>query len=232
MLQDLPSQAHSKLLDMLNTSEWSAGGRLPPETELAREIGVSRPVLRKALARLRDEGRLFSRRGSGNYVQPRVIVEPPVAEFGALSIQTVQDMKRCMRFRQIVEAAAAEDAARLQDPVAIEAIATAHAALAGMRPGGSVFDLDFAFHLAVAAASGNPYYRFALETLRQQIALGLEFGRKLRGIGLHEVSERVIAEHEEVLCTIRVGDAAGAREAMTRHIEQGIIRLFGGDANR
>ncbi|WP_353476071.1 FCD domain-containing protein (plasmid) [Salipiger sp. H15] len=215
------------LLEMLNKPEWTGGGRLPPETELARDIGVSRPVLRKALARLRDEGRVFSRRGSGNYVQPKLVVEPPLAEFGALTIQTVQDMKRCMRFRQIVEAAAAEDAARLQDVAAIRAIEAAHRALAELQPGGTVFDRDFAFHLAVAAASGNSYYRFALETLRQQIALGLEFGRRLRGIAQNEVSERVIAEHASVLRAIQDADPVAAREAMSLHIQQGIQRLFG-----
>lgn len=229
MLQDLPSQAHAIISAMLDKPEWSRGGRLPPETQLAQEVGVSRPVLRKALARLRDEGRIFSRRGSGNYVQPKVTVDPPTVDFGTLSIGTVQDMKRCMRFRQIVEVAAAEDAARQRSEAGIRAIEAAHDALANLGTGESVFDQDMAFHLAIASASGNPYYSFALETLRQQIALGLEFGRKLRGIPTDEVSPRVLEEHAEVVDAVRTGNHMAARDAMSRHIQQGIARVFGDD---
>lgn len=227
MFIDLPSQTHSKLLEILDKPKWLQGGRLPPETELAREIGVSRPVLRKALARLREEGRIFSRRGSGNYVQPKMMLDTPVVDFGNLAIKTVHDMKRCMRFRQVVECAAAGDAAIARDMMAIRAVEAAHAALVEMPAGQNVFDYDFAFHLAVATASCNPYYCFVLETLRQQIALGHEFSRKLRGLSPTELSERVLLEHGRILDAIRAADPDAARQAMEQHLQQGIARLFG-----
>ncbi|WP_197089225.1 FadR/GntR family transcriptional regulator [Puniceibacterium sp. IMCC21224] len=228
MLQDLPSHAHAMLSDMLDAPEWTSGGKLPPETELAVRVGVSRPVLRKAIARLREEGRIISRRGSGNFVQPRVIIGTPDVEFRTLSIQTVHDMKHCMRFRQIVEIAAAEDAARIADPVAIEAVAAANAALAA-NVDTSIFDADFAFHMAIANASKNAYYQVALGTLRNQIALGIEFGRKLRGVSPNEVSRRVVDEHEEIIAALRTGDVSRVRGATEKHLAQGIKRLFGED---
>ncbi|SES42604.1 transcriptional regulator, GntR family [Tranquillimonas rosea] len=229
MLQDLTSHAHSILSGMLDAPEWASGGKLPPETELARQVGVSRPVLRKAIALLREEGRIVSRRGSGNFVQPRVVVGTPSVEFRALSIRTVHDMKNCMRFRQIVEMAAAEDAARIGDSAAIDDIARANAALAAYE-GTSVFDADFNFHLAIARASKNSYYEVALETLRSQIALGLEFGRKLRGVPMNEVSQRVVDEHEDIIAALRSGDLRRVHVATERHLAQGIQRLFGEEA--
>lgn len=211
---------------MLDAPEWAAGGKLPPETELAAHVGVSRPILRKAIAQLREDGRIISRRGSGNFVQPRVIVSTPEVEFRTLSIQTVHDMKHCMRFRQIVEVAAAEDAARVGDAAAIDAVAAANAALAA-NAGTSIFDADFEFHMAIARASKNAYYQVALGTLRSQIALGLEFGRKLRGVPADEVSQRVIDEHEVIVAALRTGDVSRVREAAERHLSQGIRRLFG-----
>ncbi len=228
MLQDLPSHAHAILSTMLDGPNWASGGKLPPETELAAGVGVSRPVLRKAIALLRQEGRIISRRGSGNFVQPRVMISTPDVEFRSLSIQTVHDMKHCMRFRQIVEIAAAEDAAQVADPAAIDAVAAANAELAA-NSGTSIFDADFAFHMAIARASKNAYYQVALGTLRDQIALGIEFGRKLRGVPPDEVSQRVVDEHEEIIAALRIGNVSRVREATERHLAQGIKRLFGED---
>lgn len=230
MLRDFSSHAHALLVAMLDRPEWSGGGRLPPETELAKNIGVSRPVLRQALAQLRKEGRIVSRRGSGNFVQPRVIVGAPDAEFASLSIRTVHDMKNCMRFRQVVECAAAQDAARTAPPALVAEIEQAHRALIEKPPAQPVFEADFNFHLAIARASMNPYYEVALQTLRKQIALGQEFGRKLRDVPANEVSGRVVEEHEEVLNAIRNRDPEQARSAMESHIAFGIQRLFGTEA--
>ncbi|MGR3503219.1 GntR family transcriptional regulator [Pseudaestuariivita sp.] len=48
-----------------------AGDKLPPEREMAQDFGTSVGTLRKALARLTDDGFLERRQGSGNYVQSR-----------------------------------------------------------------------------------------------------------------------------------------------------------------
>ena len=47
---------------------YAIGAKLPPEERLAKEFGVSRPVVRIALAQLRTEGIIQSRQGSGSYV--------------------------------------------------------------------------------------------------------------------------------------------------------------------
>ena len=48
-----------------------AEGRIPPETELAADLGVSRTTVRDALSRLEHEGAIYRRQGSGTFVNPQ-----------------------------------------------------------------------------------------------------------------------------------------------------------------
>ncbi|CDZ49692.1 MULTISPECIES: FadR/GntR family transcriptional regulator [Neorhizobium] len=225
-VKDLSSHVLARLEAMLEAPAWQGGGRLPPEAELARQFGVSRPVLRKALVKMRDAGRIISRRGSANFVQPRADVVPSAADIQGLSIQTVFDMKRCMRFRQVVECAAAEDAARLCDPEGIRGIEDAHRRMLTLPPGEGVFEADFAFHMAVAQATRNPYFPFALGTMRNQIKLMMEFTRKLQERPPDQVAPRVVEEHQRVLEAIKAGDPVQAHEVMSFHMSQSVIRLL------
>ncbi|MFD2262932.1 FadR/GntR family transcriptional regulator [Lacibacterium aquatile] len=225
-LKDLSSHALAQLEAMLEQPSWKNGGRLPPEAELARQFGVSRPVLRKALTQMREVGRIISRRGSANFVQPKADLLAGASDPQSLSIQTVYDMKRLVRFRQVIECAAAEDAARRCDPEAIADIEAAYDLMQTLSPGGTVFEADFAFHLSIAQAAGNSYFVFALKTIRDQIRLTIDFTRKLQDRPSDQVVPRVVSEHLEVLEAIKTGDPERARSAMDFHMKQTIIRLL------
>lgn len=58
----------ANLATLIEEGRWQPGDRLPSETELARQAGVSRPTLRKALTQLASEGLVESVQGSGWYV--------------------------------------------------------------------------------------------------------------------------------------------------------------------
>ena len=64
----LENQVHARLLDAIRLGDYSLGQKLPSEHELAAEYGVSRPVIRAALARLREDGLIVSRRGAGSFL--------------------------------------------------------------------------------------------------------------------------------------------------------------------
>ncbi|WP_425439499.1 FadR/GntR family transcriptional regulator [Puniceibacterium sediminis] len=78
----------------------------PPENAPSRELGVSRPVLRAALYRPREEGLIFSRQGVGSYV--RIPVNAPV---GFAWVETLADIQRCYEFAETFETKAARLAA-------------------------------------------------------------------------------------------------------------------------
>lgn len=224
---DLAGHVRLRLDEMLNEPRWQKGGRLPPEAELAEQVGVSRPTLRKVLAELRESGRVVTVRGSGNFVQPVADLTSPEPRREDLTVRTVFDMKRCVHFRTVIECAAAEEAARQHDANAIEKVKAALVAMGGVNPGESIFERDFAFHLAVANASLNPYFGFVLETIREQIRLTIEFTRELRGRSADMPDPLVIKEHQAIVDAIEIGDADAAREAMASHMRLALLRLLG-----
>ena len=69
--QSLADEAHRQLLLQLDIGLWKVGSKLPPEKALADSLGVSRPIVREALARLKADGRIESRQGSGAFVAER-----------------------------------------------------------------------------------------------------------------------------------------------------------------
>lgn len=213
-----------RLRELVAQPQWRNGGKLPPETELCREVGVSRPVLRQALVALRNEGVIESRRGSGNFVRRRQ--EPKISVFG--QPQNLADIESCFRFRAVIETAAAEEAARHPEPACLERIEVAIAAMEENRiHAAAVFDLDFEFHRAVAAAARNHYFDLTLEFLRPHIEVGYLLSRQIRNVPLNVTSQRVAAEHREILGAIGAGNPAVARQKMQDHIRAGIERLFG-----
>ncbi len=61
-------EVSSQLREMIQRGELSAGDRLPPERDLAKLLGVSRPTLRAGIRSLATVGILQSRQGAGTFV--------------------------------------------------------------------------------------------------------------------------------------------------------------------
>ena len=78
--------ASSKLIV---NGEFAEHARLPAETDLARRFNASRPVIRAALARLRDDGVIVSRQGSGSYVKRR----PDNAVLRFVPVSSIADIR-------------------------------------------------------------------------------------------------------------------------------------------
>lgn len=219
----LVANAIAALRDLVAMPAYAGGTKLPSETETARRLGVSRPVLRQALAVLKDEGLVEARRGSGTYASGR---RSAVLPFGRP--ESLSDLEDCMRFRIVIESAAAGEAARRKDAKAIRNI---RQALLRMEKGetgaGSVLAADMEFHLAIARAARSRYYVLTLETLMPHILFGLNLARQLRNVPGTVTSKRVLAEHRALLAAIEQGDGEKASAAMRQHLNEGIQRIFG-----
>ena len=118
----LAGEVYNRLLSEITSGSYRLNTRLPPEGELAKICGVSRPVLRDALARLREDGMIASRRGSGNYVLRR----PESAVLDFVPISSIADIHRCYEFRIGVESATAAWAARRRSHVDLEDLERVH----------------------------------------------------------------------------------------------------------
>src|SRR5438093_1177931 len=81
MFQKIPVQALSdtvarQLLEKIDLGAFPRGGKLPTEAVLAQEFGVSRTVVREALSRLKHEGLVEPRQGSGVFVTEQAGIKP------------------------------------------------------------------------------------------------------------------------------------------------------------
>lgn len=196
--------------------------RLPTEHDLASEFEVSRPIIREALRRLREQGFIYSRRGAGSFVRAVGMREP----LGFGQLENVADLLNCYEFRLTVEPAAAAAAAERHDATTLAAI---RQALELMRDATNRQshreDADFQFHLAIARAAQNSYFFTAMEALKDHIAVGMRFhgaSVKRETSGL----TRVFAEHEAIAEAIAAREAARARQLMHDHLAGSRERLF------
>jgi DNA-binding FadR family transcriptional regulator len=218
---------YERILALIVSGDFGLNHRLPSEIELARKLGASRPVVREALARLRDDGVVMSRQGSGSYV----VRQPDFAMLKLAPVGSVAEIQRCFEFRADLESAAAAVAAERRKPGDIEALDAIYEALETCtREGRLGVDEDIRLHEAVAAATHNPYYAATQASLREHIARGMSV---MRNLSLRRSITRlrlVQAEHLALIRAIKEGDPRAARVAMETHIINARRRMFDGRA--
>ena len=191
------------------------GARLPTEQEMTAALGVSRTVVREAVAVLRAEGLVETRQGVGAFVVRDVPfrIDPD-------GLRSIAEVVQVIELRTGVEVEAASLAAERASVGSRRRIASALSAIdAALSRGESAIDEDFAFHQAIAAATENPHFTRFLEFLghflipRQSVRIGLKPGKELRSY-----LERIQTEHRAIATAIEGADVAGARRAMRRHL--------------
>ena len=224
----LSDLAYEKILESIVEGRFPQNSRLPAEDTLAGQFGVSRPVVREALARLRDDGLVVSRRGSGSFVVGKPA--PVIKAFAPLS--SISDMQRCFEFRVALESNAAHEAASHRLEADMARLRGAVARLDEVASSGTLgVEEDFEFHLAVCQASHNRFYVGMMEFLRENIVSGMTVTRNLSLRRTAESLKRVQREHYVVLEAIERQDAGAAFDAMATHLENARLRVFEGVDN-
>jgi DNA-binding FadR family transcriptional regulator len=222
----LSEQIYDRIFGLIVSGEFPENSKLPTEVELAGRFGVSRTVVREALARLRDDGVVMSRQGAGTFVQR----QPNKAILGFRPMASISDILRCFEFRVGLEGEAAFVAATRRDVARIEDIARALEALETIVKQGSVGAIaDYDFHLAVANASCNPFFVSVMESLRPNIDFGMNLARNLSLRKPVSRVRQVQEEHARVYDAIQKSDPEAARQAMRQHIENARTRIFEGE---
>ncbi|HET6468954.1 MAG TPA: FCD domain-containing protein [Geminicoccaceae bacterium] len=214
----LSEQAYQQIHRLILRGEFPKDCKLPTESELGARLGVSRPVIREALARLREEGVVRSQQGSGTFV---VRGTPPHAEF-LPPIRTVADLLNSYDFRIHVEGRTAFLAAERHTRERLADIEQALLAAEAAIDGGAVqlaLDLNFDFHRAVARATSNPFYVATIEAIPNLIGIARD---TMRHFHTENAIERVRVIHEEhlgIFRAIRDRDGRRARAEMEAHID-------------
>lgn len=216
---------YAEIVERIIRGDFSAGDRLPSEAALSEMFRVSRPIVREALARLRDHGLVYSRRGSGSYVQRG----PHRALLRFTPVGSISGIQACLEFRAALEARAAAFAADRHDAQSLSDIVLALERLEQViRTGELGVDADFEFHHAVATASRNAFFRQSIEMLSDQVRVGMRVMRSLSLIQPAERLQLVQNEHLAILKAIRARDGQAAAAAMALHIDNARRRMLDG----
>ena len=224
---------YADMLERLRRGEVFADGKLPSENELSQEFGVSRPTVREALRRLRDDGLIHSRQGAGSFiaaVQPQLTAPPPRAPVSKdEGIRTISNVRRVYQFRIALEGEVAYAAALHRSEADIAAIQKELDAIhLAIKTGRIGVQQDSDFHAAIARATQNPYFEAALAAVRSQVDFVIDLARSFSVLQSAEHLAMVQREHAAVFEAIRDGDGVRAREAMQAHIRNAQERVFDG----
>jgi DNA-binding GntR family transcriptional regulator len=205
----LADLVHDRLLDGILSGRLRGGTHLNV-ADIARELQVSPSPVREALLRLATEGLV------ANNTNRRATV----IRFSA------RDVAEIFQVRTLLEAGAARLAAARVADAGVEAMREAadHCAALAADPSRKkeMLDLDNRFHLLVAEASGN-------RALTEEI---VRVGRRVRIMQWLRLNHAVMrsghAEHLDVVAALERRDAAGAAEAMARHLHAALAHLLAG----
>ncbi|RQP06796.1 MAG: FadR family transcriptional regulator [Paracoccus sp. BP8] len=218
--QTLVAQVREAIRAQIAKGSYKPGDRLPSEARLTQEFGVSRTVIREAVAALQSERLLEPRQGAGVFV-----LEPPAPEglaFRNLDLARVSSLIEMLELRTAVEGDAAGFAALRRSPAQEEKIIEAFDELRTRgRAGQPTAEADFRFHLAIAEAANNPRFPEFLQLIGTAViprrAISSE-GEMLTPPDYLAVLDR---EHEEILSAIQANDEEAARAAMRLHLRNG-----------
>jgi DNA-binding FadR family transcriptional regulator len=191
------------------------GARLPTEQELMAALGVSRTVIREAVAALRAEGLIATRQGIGSFVAELTThalfrLEPGQAE-------TLSDALHIMELRTAVETEAAGLAAERSSATQRRAIRQALSAIdTAIDRGEAAIAEDFALHAAITDATGNPQFRKFLDFLGRFIIPRASV--RIRALNLRAYLMTFQQEHRAIVAAIDARSVERARAAMRTHL--------------
>ena len=221
----LTQRVVDELRKRIEAGDYAPGDRLPTEPVLVERFGFSRTVIREAIAALRADGLVESRHGVGVFVlgpRRRGSLPAPFVE----ASEKISDLIEELELRLGMEVEAAGLAALRASP-AQEAEIQAQLELFEtlVAEGRSTDEADFAFHMAVAAATNNERFKAFLEHVGRRIIPRVKLRKAMGGVDpLPNRDRELLAEHTAVAEAIRARDPERARAAMRRHLAGGIKR--------
>jgi len=199
------------------------GARLPPEADFAEMFGLSRASIREALARLRAEGVVRSRKGSGTYAM-RSGGAPEMVRLSAIS--SVRELAQWHEVRLALESEVAALAAdrRTEEDLA-RLVAAQEALLASLLTGRGERE-DVAFHAALAVCAHNPKLSDALGRLTSHIFSWGNLSAQRSVLTMAERRELIALEHGAIVAAVAARDGDRARAEMRRHLLAGRTRVL------
>ncbi|WQO30532.1 FadR/GntR family transcriptional regulator (plasmid) [Microvirga lotononidis] len=207
------------------------GDKLPTLNELGAELGVSRTVIREAVAVLRSDGLLKAQHGVGVFVCE--LQEPTKAEEAASFLTPLADIQTSfmdlLELRMAFEVHAAGLAATrhswAQEAKIWDALKQFEASLEDEE---LLDQLDFVFHRSIAEATNNGAFIEFFSVMSLKIMPQPAFSRAMNpALITSDYIRHTLVEHRAICEAISAGDAEQAREAMRAHLARSHRRYRG-----
>ena len=210
----------------IGAGRYPVGSQLPIEPALCEHYGVSRTVLREAMARLKAEGLIETRQGRGSFVLAPSARTP--FRFEAPAADVTASIVELAELRLGVEGTAAALAAERRSPAQLDHLRDCLRRMADADGAGGA-DADLDFHRTIAEATGNGHYRLFMDYLGRFYASAIEAARQrsARSAGLPAVVQR---EHLAIFDAIERQSPKAAEAAMKRHVMAAARRLAAPDS--
>ncbi|WP_333769940.1 FadR/GntR family transcriptional regulator [Streptomyces sp. IBSBF 2435] len=211
----LTDKAIARIRELIQSGELLPGAKLPPEQQLASDLGLSRNLMREAVKALVVARVLEIRRGDGTYVtslEPALLLEGLGSAVELLRGDTLLELTEVRRLFEPIATGLAADRITEEDLTGIKY----H--LDAMTRASDDVELlnkhDAAFHLAVIASAGNS----TLTTLLEGISSRTVRARVWRGLVDDKAGDRTVAEHRAIYNALVARDRALAEAAALIHV--------------
>jgi len=233
--QRLYEQVAGQVTDLVARGEFKPGDRLPPERDLAKLLGVSRPTVREAMIALEIAGLVDVRVGAGVFVTDKAKNGTNGSANGRLFEGAGSSPLELIAARRTIEPEVAALAAKLATPAETAAIAETIAMISAAQDTPEHRAADHLFHVRVGLASHNAVLTAIVDECWADMyspmfeRMGAITGLIASRCSPHQ-RDKTNIEHDDVYRAIAVHDPDAARAAMDRHLE-GVERiLHEGDA--
>jgi GntR family transcriptional repressor for pyruvate dehydrogenase complex len=206
--------------------QFPPGSRLPSEAQLTVAHGVSRTVVREAIAALRADRLVEARQGAGVFVLQATPAPPPFnLTLGQIDLVRVSSMIELLELRTAVEVESAGLGAVRRSPAQEEVILDRHYAIRALLEARQpTSEADFALHLAIADATNNPRFREFLTMVGRNLIPRAALRGEDPEADQAAYINLLLDEHQAIVDAISQGDEEAARQAMRRHLRGSQLR--------
>ena len=216
--RSLTEELVAKISKQITDGGMQPGEKLPTESMIMNEHGVSRTVVREAISRLQASGLVETRHGVGTFVlaapiQNNFRIDPA-------TIVTLKDVIAVLELRISLEVEAAGLAAQRRTEEQLAVLETTlHELINKKNTSSSSISNDFKFHSLIAEATGNPYFKDIFNHLGTTIIPRTRIDTAgMTGSDQTQYLARVNREHEDIFAAIARKDPDAARTAMRLHL--------------
>lgn len=220
----LSQELANLLKTKIDTGELKVGEKLPPSKTMEQQAGVSRSVVREAVAQLKAEGLLESRQGVGVFVcNSQVASGFTIAK---TEFENIQNAIQILQLRAAVEVEMSGMAAKNRTDSQLQKI---NAYLISMdekiAAGLGAMEDDLGFHKAIADASGNPYFARFIDFIGAKMVPARELITKHSPIDEdRQFLAKIRKEHHTIFAAIEQQNVKRAKSAAMSHLRNSIHR--------